>query len=233
MSEIYCIVPVFHETEFKKFFASCPDYIRLVVLDNTKENRGIPIRYNEFIDSLPEDEDAWCIFCHDDLEFLDWSFARKLASYPRDVIVGPLGAMDDHTHKRLIQKEDVENRAPDMLRVDTLDCMCMICHSSIFGRGLRFDEKLSWHLYVEDFCISAKLKFNLNTCVVPISCNHYSDGQVNEEYLRHQHYLSHKYRGSQYWGTCGMIGDRIGPKRTLLQAINRIIWEKWVVISRS
>ena len=232
MSEAYCIVPVFRERYFKEFFAACPENIRLVILDNTRENKSIPVRYNEFIDSLPKQADAWCIFCHDDLEFLDWGFAQMLDSYPRDAILGPLGAKDNDTHKQLVQRAEAKDTNGEMMQVDTLDCMCMICHSSIFSRGVRFDEKLQWHLYVEDFCIAAKLRLGLNTYVIPVNCIHHSDGQVNKEYLRHQHYLSRKYRGSQYWGTCGIIGDRVGSKRTLLQAINRITWEIWVAISR-
>ncbi|MCK7520973.1 MAG: hypothetical protein MZV64_26400 [Ignavibacteriales bacterium] len=61
--------------------------------------------------------------------------------------------------------------------VDSVDCCCLICHSSlIYKHNLSFDELLDFHLYSEDFSFNAKFNHNIATKAVQFKCKHLSQG---------------------------------------------------------
>ena len=79
---------------------------------------------------------------------------------------------DFDMYKRLLRMENLSvltrivkkivrlgRRVKTGIKVQTFDCQCLIIHSSLINRyKLRFDENLTFDLYVEDFCANANEK---------------------------------------------------------------------------
>lgn len=87
--------------------------------------------------------------------------------------------------------------------VDTIDCCCIIVHSSLINKyNLRFDEKLKWHLFAEEFSLNARYKHNIKIKAVQLSCKHMSPGQLNIQFIESLKYLKEKYKSKKFGGTC-------------------------------
>jgi len=102
----------------------------------------------------------------------------------------------------------IELHAP--AEVQTLDCQCVIVHTTLLARypDLRFDEKLTFDLYAEDFSINARERFGLPVKVVPLEFQHYSHGRLSERYDAGLRYLAAKYPEVAVAGSCSFIGGR-------------------------
>lgn len=176
-----------------------------VVLDNTVENRSISSRYNQFIDNLQGD--AWVVFCHE-----DWMpqepLLPRLQGLDRRFLYGPIGAvLEECPNADFIHIsgsiEQCRKNGSGLRRnrgtwlddrTDTFDCQCVIAHSSLLkGKGLRFDENLSFDLYVEDFCAAAWLQ-GCPSRILSLRCRHYSGGKVGERFWQGLAYLREKYK---------------------------------------
>jgi hypothetical protein len=102
--------------------------------------------------------------------------------------------------------EVIGNYLPEPKKVITCDCCCLIVHSSLIKRcNLRFDPKCKFHLYAEDFEISAREKYGIPVKAVQIACYHrgignYSDPQFFStlEYLKKKHNLKKLYSTNPY-----------------------------------
>ena len=190
------------------------------MLDNRKENLGIPTRYNQFLDEYDYTQPAWFVFCHEDMEFLqDLSI---LCDVSHDSLYGTIGV----TLRRGIRdltlglwgREKNSNKdgtgccwigrpVHKPHRVLTFDCQCLIVHSDLVRKHhLRFDEHLTFDLYVEDFCIGASESHGIRSYVIPINCHHYSFGNIQPRFTEQLHYLQEKYKHSRrcYASTVGM-----------------------------
>ena len=173
------------------------------VYDNRSENISVPKRYNDFIDNhMPEDD--WIVFCHQDFGLLE-DIDPLLHKLDRNVVYGPIGAAPTRQFVAIIaisrygiersrigfyqrskllgqitQKTSAKTRKMGQyLRgtapVDTLDCCCLIVHSSLIREhALRFDEHLDWHLYAEDLSLYAKRRHQVLSRAVQIKCVHLS-----------------------------------------------------------
>ena len=87
--------------------------------------------------------------------------------------------------------------------VDTVDCCCLIVHSSLIRKyQLRFDPLLAWHFYSEDFSLNAQRSHGIETRVVQMDCGHYGYGRPDEDFYRSQRYLVKKYQGMLFSSTC-------------------------------
>jgi len=87
--------------------------------------------------------------------------------------------------------------------VDTLDCCCLMIHSSLIKKYcLRFDENLSFHMYAEDLCYSAKLIHKIQSKVVPMKCFHMGTGNLDEEFFKSSNYLKEKFHIDRIPSTC-------------------------------
>lgn len=179
-----------------------------VCFDNSEENVPIGVRYNSFLENCTED--CWIVFCHEDWQ-VKQDLAELVGSLNPDYIYGPIGAFlktgrrsDFVIYKgsiregtkdgRIVRK--IANRVPAG-RVDTLDCQCVIVHSSLIRRtGLRFDAKLRFDMYVEDFCASAFTCFGVQTMVIPIKCVHYSPGVISSGFEESLKYVREKFAGA-------------------------------------
>lgn len=201
-----------------------------VDFDNTQENLFIALRYNNFLNSYSFEKETWFIFCHHDWEIKE-NIIPKLASLDKGKLYGPIGAKLSTTTQGTVihehcgicheKKRDGTNERIQKCRrtetgtvVDSFDCQCLIVHSSLVKQyKLRFDEKLKFDLYVEDFCFNAFLTHGIVSNILQLSCCHWSQlDNLNERssYTQMLTYLNDKYKNYQFAGTCSVIGNTNG-----------------------
>lgn len=180
----------------------------LIPLDNREKNRAIPVLYNEVLDVLPEH--AWAVFCHEDWMPLEDLYPR-LEKLDKNGIYGPVGAFleertkasflhirgsvlqceKDGSQERLFRGAELEDR------VDCFDCQCLIVHASLVKRlGLRFDLRLAFDLYAEDFCAAAHVAAGVESQAIRLKCRHYSRGTLTPRFDAGLQYLREKYAGA-------------------------------------
>ena len=184
----------------------CCRSLTIVTLDNTKENLGIPVRYNSFLDSI--EEEGWIVFCHEDW-MLECDLQSILEGHDKDFLYGPIGVFVEERKNRdfIFMNGEVKHcrkngESPRTVygietsaRVDCFDCQCLIVHSSLVKKyGLRFDENLLFDMYVEDFCANAYEKYGVVSRTVKIECTHYSRGSINARFHSSLDYVREKYR---------------------------------------
>ncbi len=202
---------------------NCRD-VEILKIDNTKENKGIPTCYNAFLNSFDYSKPAWILFCHEDFEIRE-SLQPLLKNINTSSIYGPCGACrykwlnlftrskltgqiyaspKDGSHECLIGQ-----KAPNETLIDTLDCCAILIHSSLIKTyNLRFDEKLSFDLYAEDFSINAFLSKRIPTRILNIICCHHSmPTTLPTSYLNALSYINKKYAAFSFAGTCTCIGN--------------------------
>ena len=200
----------------------CFDY------DNRNENLPISVRYNQFLNSYDFSKPAWFVFCHTDWELQD-DINLKLTNLSKDCIYGAAGSYivnlpdkifkqntgsfmettrDNNSVRISIQDEEV-------CRVDSLDSMVMIVHSSLVEKyNLKFDENLYWDLYVEDFCLNAFKNHNIQAYTFSFENTHHSDAGFKAlpvSYYKSLNYLKNKYPDDIFAGTCSYIGGKKQP----------------------
>ena len=188
-----------------------------ICFDNTVENQTITKRYNSFIDAINTGlyGGDWCIFCHEDWELKE-DIEELLNNIDKNCVYGVIGV---EYNLKIIQKYKLEERIigqiynshkdgsgcrllgvydDKMQEVGTVDCQCLIIHSSLITKyNLHFDENLSFDLYTEDFCISCRENFNIQTKILQIKCQHYSFGVLTKRFYDSFKYLQHKYNKSK------------------------------------
>ena len=200
---------------------------QLVCLDNTKENEPVPVLYNRFLDQYDYSKEAWFIFCHNDWELLQ-NIEPVLKGLSKNNLYGPIGSKSFKANGKIArvcrgfcyeQKRDGSERkgcggwTRRNREADTVDCQCLIVYSSLVQKyNLRFDNNLSWHLYVEDFCINALLAHHIKTYTVGIACCHHSDAGFSKDtpnmpgYQRALTYFNTKYPNQLFAGTVSCLG---------------------------
>ncbi len=193
---------------------------KFVYFDNTKENKGIPERYNNFLDSYDYTKPDWFIFCHEDWEIKE-NWQNRFASLDKDSLYGPVGAAGFRilNRKTLIAIYGrIINSNKDCSKivmlgkcvktgkeVQTFDCQCLIVHSDLIKKyNLRFDKNLSFDLYIEDFCANAKESFNIPSRIMQLYCQHYSFGSVQLRIYEQLNYLRDKYKNAKL-GYCSTV----------------------------
>ena len=104
----------------------------------------------------------------------------------------------------------------------------MIAHSSLVQqRGLRFDEHLTFDLYVEDFCMAAAKK-GISARILPLGARHWSGGNVLPRYAEQEAYVNAKYPDDCFTGTSSLIlGGKPPFCRRLTVAVKRILRKIW------
>jgi len=215
------LITVFITPEmYNKFFTSNAhvNYYDLVGIDNRQLNRGLPIIYNEIIENHINDN-CWLFFVHEDFEIkCDLAIIDSLDC---GNVYGTFGVNFEHNvpvgyGKHICSKKDgsepidVGDEVLDTVKVRTLDCQSVLLHTSLLAKYplLRFDEKLTFDLYAEDFCINAQEKYGLDIKVFPLQFQHYSHGKVTERYHAGLRYLAEKYPSVAVAGSCSFIGGR-------------------------
>lgn len=200
---------------------------RFIAFDNRTENKGVAERYNGFLDTYDYNSPAWFVFCHEDWEIKEDWFPR-FQTLSKKHLYGPIGSVfkDGKRHSIKYMYGEIENSAKDGSRkivvgikvkghqvVNTFDCQCLIVHSDLVKKHhLRFDDKLLFDLYVEDFCINALERHGIISEILQLKCQHYSFGSVQPRFYEGLAYLNDKYKdtGRSYGCTVGhsVIGNQ-------------------------
>lgn len=199
------------------------------ISDNTKEDVAITKRYNSFIENSIGKEDFWCLFIHQDFGIME-DIDLVLKKLNQNYIYGAVGVKNfkgiffGKKNKdrnlgfktsfklmlgQILQGEnnfDLKKRWATALfqpTVDAIDCCCIIIHSSLIKKhNLRFDENLSFHLYAEELCYSAKKNHQIKTKVIQMKCFHLGQGTLNEEFEKSAQYLKEKFNIKKIPSTC-------------------------------
>lgn len=207
-------------------------------IDNRERHEGVGVGYNRFLDSRPRDEDVWYVFCHEDFRPLE-HLESVLSNLDKGSVYGPIGGV--LTKRRhwlfgeiwsgsfrgsVMESDKVGNGVREIGQtmatgtvVDSVDCQCLIVHASLVaGRGLRFDENLSFDLYAEDFCLTAFLRHGVLTRIVKMKAQHYSRGSVLSRFYSQLSYLDRKYPKYEAFGSVGFM---IGGGRTFVRRMQK------------
>ncbi len=190
-------------------------------IDNTVENKYISVRYNEFLDNYDYTKPDWIMFCHEDWELKE-NLDERLARLDKYNLYGPIGRSWLRLQGQIVHSDRFDNAetighfCKDIALTTTFDCQCMIVHSDLIKQyNLRFDEKLYFDLYVEDFCINAKELFGVKSYILQMDCQHYSKGSVAQRFYDNFNYLSEKYNRAKYSYFTTVLENRpIGNKYT-------------------
>ena len=217
------------------FVSNC----RLKPIDNRERNEYISVCYNRMIEKFA-DADCWLIFCHEDFQFLE-DPVMLLANADKNSIYGPIGGvLKKRFHPlflevwegsfcgSILESEkdgssvcEVGESVSIGTQVETLDCQCVLVHSSLFAKyGFRFDEKLSFDLYVEDFSMSAWLNHSVRTRILKMKCQHYSRGSIAPRFFTQLEYLRKKYPKYEAFGVMGYF---IGSGRTHIRRFQKSV----------
>jgi len=192
--------------------------VSITAIDNRNANDPIPVQYNRFLDAYDFSRPTWFVFCHEDFECKE-DVVRVLQGLSRDFIYGPIGARfrfahGIDVHVDLLGRIEQSNRDGTNLHelgaivsaesvVDTLDCCCLILHSSLVEKcHLRFDERFLFDLYVEDFCVSAKERWSILSKAINLKCRHWSGGELGDRYYAQLKKFNNKWPNATYASTC-------------------------------
>jgi len=173
-------------------------------IDNQERNEAVPVCYNRFLDQYDYSSEAWFVFCHEDWEIQE-AWQERFSELDKESLYGPVGvrvvgrkrivlgqiknSMKDGSDCRL-----VGNAFRTGGVTGTFDCQCVIVHSSLIQRtGLRFDPRLEFDFYVEEFCMQAREKFGVLSRVFALRCQHYSFGSVQPRFHKAVDYVRQKY----------------------------------------
>ncbi len=190
----------------------------LICIDNRGSSVGLPKHYNRIIQNHIA-EDCWLFFVHEDFEVKsEMAFMEDLDTRN---IYGTFGVtLDGHFPVayglHICSNKDGSNAVKvglpvsEPFAVDTLDCQSILIHTSLLRdhETLRFDENLTFDLYAEDFCVSAKYRHDVASMVVPLEFQHYSHGSLSARYAAGLKYLAMKYPEVGVPGSCSFIGGR-------------------------
>ena len=216
-----------------QFVSNC----QLEPIDNREYNEYISVCYNRMVEKFA-DANSWLIFCHEDFQFLE-DPTSLLEKADKNSIYGPIGGvLKKRFHPlflevwegsfcgSILESEKDGSSVCEVgasvsigTQVETLDCQCVIVHSSLFAKyGLRFDENLSFDLYVEDFSMSAWLNHSVRTRILAMKCQHYSRGCIAPRFFAQLEYLRNKYPKHEAFGVTGYY---IGAGRTFARRFQK------------
>ena len=221
-----------------------------VAFDNAAENLPITTRYNSFLDGWDYSRRAWFVFVHEDYELLE-PLGPCLDCVDTRCIYGTVGARSTRPGDDVLWALNSNRDGSDLglygspisapVTVLTSDCNCLIVHSDLVrDYHLRFDERLTFDLYAEDFEINAFERYGVRTKVLGVLNHHYSFGHVGRRFFEQRRYLMGKYAhaGRAYGTTTKQI---IGPMGLVLAArrenrrwrrmawLRKIAWFFWRV----
>lgn len=220
MSDITVVTVYITPEMYRAFFTSNPHFsdCRLIGIDNRQLNRGLPSIYNEIIQS-DRNRDCWLFFLHEDLQVK--SSLAAIGELDRGFVYGTFGVRLEGRApvpygRHTCSDKDGSNAVEAGIAIDapvavqTLDCQTLLVHTSLLAQypQLRFDEKLSFDLYGEDFCIHARERYGIESRVFPLEFQHYSHGNITQRYRDGLRYLAGKYPNVAVPGSCSFIGGR-------------------------
>lgn len=219
-----------------KFNQGC-DFI---LFDNNIENIGISKRYNSMLDNYDYENEDWFVFCHEDFEFQE-KWQKKMCKLNKDNVYGVIGTRLKHNKKyyygKILNSDKNGNNlveigiSPSNTQiVDTVDCCCFIIHSTLIQKyNLRFDDNLSFHKYIEEFCIRLKEEYGIKTVIFPVKCQHYSWGisLPDDNFTQAETYVNNKFKNLKhcYTNTVSdtVLGSDVLIKKRILKNNNLLL----------
>jgi len=198
--------------------------------DNNAENVPVTVRYNSFLDGWDYSRKAWFVFLHEDYEFLE-PLGSVLDRVDPRCIYGTVGARSTRPGDDALWALNSNRDGSDLglygrpisapVPVLTADCNCLIAHSDLVrDYRLRFDERLTFDLYAEDFEIGAFERYGVRTKVLGVLNHHYSFGHVGKRFFGQRRYLMEKWSGAgRVYGTT--TKQLIGPLPLVAAAMRR------------
>lgn len=220
VANLKIITVVVDPTMYERFFFKNPvvNGFDLVSIDNRPLNRGLPVIYNELIAHYLDD-DCWLLFVHEDYEIMDG--LSIIDNLEKNIVYGTFGLNFENnspapygrhvcSNKDGSRAVEVGHIVSEPVTVQTLDCQSILVHTNLLRSNpkLRFDERLTFDLYAEDFCINAKFNLGITSKVYPLTFQHYSHGKLTERYYSGLRYLADKYPDVAVAGSCSFIGGR-------------------------
>ena len=219
MSKIKLVTVFINEVMYRSFFDLNSFLLQTekVCIDNRGDNRSVTVIYNEVIEQ-EIDNDYWLFFVHEDFEIKS-DLEAVTGMLDKNSIYGTFGVRMEHGVPVAYGKHICSNKwggnaviagmnieGPEV--VETLDCQSILVHTSLLRviKGLRFDEKLSFDLYAEDFSINASKRHGISIGVFPLVFQHYSHGKITQRYHDGLEYLRSKYPDVCVAGSCSFIG---------------------------
>lgn len=145
---------------------------------------GVPLPdyFNLYCDSLDPKGNEWIVFCHQDF-ILRENLEPILNGLDVNSVYGVIGARVGFTilFGRILQIDDTTSGVflPEPEPVQTLDEMCLIVHSSLFRKGLRFDPQFKFHFYGADLCLQAYTQ-GFGVYALQVDCQHKSRALAGE-----------------------------------------------------
>jgi SAM-dependent methyltransferase len=200
--------------------------------DNSVENLPLPVRYNQFIDYEMDDGWVAFIhhdfaFHEDPMDLLSTLpkdriygvIGTTLVTKGNYFFLGMPGKSDVRVKRGRIRSVETRGlvkcvtaldargfcgeQVEEPVRVDTVDCCCLIVHSSLIREhNLRFDEQFGWHLYSEEFSLTAKQEHGVETWVAPILAGHYGYGLSDGGFQAAIDALINKLGNTEWATTC-------------------------------
>lgn len=158
-----------------KIFYSCFKRSAGVTKDNVityKLVKNLSECYNRHIKERPNFE-GWFVFAHQDFILKKPLDLKQLRT---DAVYGVIGARLTPRLIGQIQQTDGSYIGARIVRpepVHTIDEMCIIVHSNVFKKGLRFDPDFPFHFHASDLCLAA-LKHGFGVYALQTECQHKS-----------------------------------------------------------
>jgi hypothetical protein len=175
---------------------------KLSVYDNTSVHQALPVVMNRLAEDYIKNNqvERWLVFCHHDF-ILKQDLQPILAGKNVNAIYGVIGGRTSTGNLlgKIMQRDG--SSIGDVLSgpepVQTLDEMCLIVHSSLFRRGLRFDNCFKFHFYGADLCMQAYV-LGFDVYALQVDCQHKSRtirGDVTSDAYREQlRFFADKWR---------------------------------------
>ena len=148
---------------------------RDLILRENSRCEPLPAVFNRIIAEHLH-ENTWLVFCHQDF-VLQEDLTERLKTLDTSAIYGAIGARtgENQFYGQIVQTngDPIGLALKKETPVQTLDEMCFIVHSSMFRRGLRFDESFCFHFYGSDLCMQAFSR-GFDVYVLQLTCQHRS-----------------------------------------------------------
>ena len=219
---------------------------RHICFDNTVENVPIPVRYNAFLESMPEDT-GWILFAHEDFELREEPMEilrRRATLFPCGLIgtrtianamILPFGRITDSDRdgRRLhVNRPPLPYAALLGNRTENFDCCGFFVHADVFRAwNLRFDPACEWDLYAEDFCFQFIKASGHAVSVIPLRAHHWSRGNPATAHFRAAlDHLNRKYAADFFaGGTCVFsIGHPPPWRLRVFQCLVHHLFLRWL-----
>jgi len=165
-----------------------------------KDKTSLPVFFNHHISKLDCRKDVWLVFCHQDF-VLKENLEPVLNGLDANSIYGVIGtrASSASLFGRILQTDGtvIGLSLTECEPVQTVDEMCLIGHSSVFRKGLRFDCRFKFHFYAADLCLQAYSQ-GFGVYAVQTDCQHKSKDLIgdrnSEEFNASKRLFAEKWR---------------------------------------